>query len=82
VQANGQKIQIATCNNGNFYTSQAVTFPITVRASQCPSDTSMRAAVQTGQGGFNSCHSSAATRNTGCSGDPTAHAVTGSGSCQ
>ena len=59
VQPNGQKIQLATYANGNFYTSQAVTFPLTVRASQCPSDTPMVSQVQTGQGGCNSCHSSA-----------------------
>ena len=57
VQGNGQTLRVATCANGNFYTSQAVTYPLTVRASQCPSDAPMVSTVQAG--GCNSCHGSA-----------------------
>ena len=57
VQGNGQTIQIATCTNGNFYISQAVVFPLTVRASQCPANAPMVSTVQAG--GCNSCHGSA-----------------------
>ena len=56
--ANGQKIAIVTQLNGNFYTSQAVAFPVTVNASSCPNIQKMTAQVAQGQGGWNrvGCH--------------------------
>lgn len=33
--ATGQKFDMVTQANGNFYTSNAVTFPVTVYASEC-----------------------------------------------
>jgi hypothetical protein len=58
VDANGQKLDLVTASNGNFYTQSAVAFPISVRASRCPSDQHM--ASKPTQGGCNasSCHNS------------------------
>ncbi|MCA9678317.1 MAG: hypothetical protein H6708_09450 [Kofleriaceae bacterium] len=38
--ANGTELKLPTSNNGNFFTSTALTLPITVAASKCP-DTRM-----------------------------------------
>jgi hypothetical protein len=56
--AKGQVIRIVTSKNGNFYTSQAVSFPLTVRASACPSDQPMIATVQNGNCNTSGCHAS------------------------
>jgi hypothetical protein len=60
--ANGQKIAIVSQLNGNFYTSQAVAFPVTVNASSCPNIQKMSAQVAQGQGGCNrtGCHTGGA----------------------
>jgi hypothetical protein len=57
--ADGNVLQLATATNGNFYTDQAVSFPITVRASKCPSDAPMADPI-TGSGSCNQsgCHTS------------------------
>jgi hypothetical protein len=34
--ANGTEVKIITADNGNFYTGQAITFPVTAKASLCP----------------------------------------------
>jgi hypothetical protein len=54
--ANNQKIDIYSQQNGNFYTSAAVTFPLTVLATSCPDIQHMTAQVVAGGGGCNSCH--------------------------
>jgi hypothetical protein len=41
VDARGQELKLVTDVQGNFYTTSAVTFPITVNASACPSTKSM-----------------------------------------
>jgi hypothetical protein len=41
----GQKLKIVSQNNGNFYTSNPVTFPLTVNASSCPNIQAMTATV-------------------------------------
>jgi hypothetical protein len=48
--------------NGNFYTSQAIAFPISVYASECPTSTPMTATIATGNGGCNKlgCHATGA----------------------
>jgi hypothetical protein len=58
--ADGNVLQLATASNGNFYTDQAVSFPITVRASKCPSNAPMTDAIS-GSGSCNQsgCHTSA-----------------------
>jgi hypothetical protein len=59
VDAQGQLIRIVTSANGNFYTAQAVTFPLTVRASSCPSNLPMISKVQNGNCNSSGCHASA-----------------------
>ena len=48
--------------NGNFYTSNAITFPVTVTASLCPDVRPMTAQVMAGNGGCNKtgCHQAGA----------------------
>ena len=48
---------VVTANNGNFYTGKVITFPVTVRASQCPADATMPTQPQVGD--CNSCHGTA-----------------------
>jgi hypothetical protein len=45
VDANNKTINIVTQNNGNFYTSTAVAFPVTVLATSCPNIQPMVATV-------------------------------------
>jgi hypothetical protein len=54
----GQSVKIVTAANGNFYSTQALTFPLTVAASACPDTVPMMAQVQQGQGSCNAanCH--------------------------
>jgi hypothetical protein len=56
--ANGAMFDMIAAQNGNFYTSQAIAFPIAVYASSCPTSTPMTAAVASGSGGCNKsgCH--------------------------
>jgi hypothetical protein len=57
VQPNGTKIKLVTATNGNFYTEEPVTFPVTTRASGCPAPARpMIATVATAGGSCNSCH--------------------------
>ena len=55
--AAGQKLTLISALNGNFYTGTAVTYPVTVSASRCPSTVAMSGQVQA-PGGCNGCHSS------------------------
>jgi hypothetical protein len=52
--ANGTEVKIPTANNGNFWTTTKLTFPVTVAASECPNTEAMTAQVQVGD--CNSCH--------------------------
>jgi hypothetical protein len=58
--ANGATFDMVAQQNGNFYTSKSIAFPITVYASSCPTSTPMTAAITTGNGGCNKsgCHAS------------------------
>jgi hypothetical protein len=59
VDGAGKDIKLTTATNGNFFTDQAVTFPITVRASKCPNtDQPMVSTVAASGGSCNSCHAS------------------------
>jgi hypothetical protein len=60
--ASGATFDMVAQQNGNFYTSQAIAFPITVYASQCPASTPMSGSVATGNGGCNKsgCHATGA----------------------
>ena len=54
--AQNREVDIVTQANGNFYTSAAVAFPVTVRASSCPLGTSMVAQVTSGHCNSAGCH--------------------------
>lgn len=60
--ANGAKFDMVAATNGNFYTSQAIVFPISVYASSCPTSSPMTASIASGNGGCNKsgCHASGA----------------------
>ena len=58
VDANNTRIQLSTCDNGNFYTDQQVAFPVTVRSSQCPSNKAMSSPAQNGSCNTSGCHAS------------------------
>lgn len=49
-------IEIVTSANGNFYTTQALQFPVLTMASACPSAVRMTAAVAANGRACNSCH--------------------------
>lgn len=55
--AAGQKLTLISALNGNFYTGTAVTYPVTVSASRCPSTVKMSGQVGA-PGGCNGCHNS------------------------
>ncbi len=56
VDSNNQTIDLVTASNGNFYTRQALAFPVLTMASQCPSAVKMNAAVAASGRGCNGCH--------------------------
>jgi hypothetical protein len=55
--ANGKKVKIVSANNGNFWTTTTLAFPVKVDASLCPSTVPMVATVG-GNGACNNCHNS------------------------
>jgi hypothetical protein len=60
--AQGMTFDMVTQQNGNFYTSNAVTFPVTVIASSCPDVHAMSGSIAAGNGGCNKtgCHAAGA----------------------
>ncbi|HEY5922171.1 MAG TPA: hypothetical protein VIV11_10895 [Kofleriaceae bacterium] len=54
--SNNQTINLLTGANGNFYTQQAIAFPVLVIASACPSAVKMTLAVAASGRACNSCH--------------------------
>jgi hypothetical protein len=56
VDCTGKKLELRTYENGNFYTTQAVGFPLKVRASKCPANAVMDAEVSNGSCNASSCH--------------------------
>ena len=56
VDSAGIVTPLVTAMNGNFYTSQAVTFPLTVRATSCPNEQPMITKVLTTGASCNNCH--------------------------
>jgi len=63
VDAAGKSIDVVSQSNGNFYTSQAIAFPVTVTASLCPSVAPMVTKVTATMDGCNKagCHVAGAT---------------------
>lgn len=56
--ADGTELSLTTSENGNFWTSQALTFPVTTSTSNCPNTHPMLSPVQQSGGDCNSagCH--------------------------
>ena len=55
--AAGKKVKAISASNGNFWTTTALSYPIKVDASLCPSTTPMISTVS-GNGACNNCHNS------------------------
>ncbi len=55
--AAGKTVKIVSANNGNFWTTTPLTFPVKVNASLCPNTLPMNATVG-GNGACNNCHNS------------------------
>lgn len=60
IDATGAEHALVTASNGNFYTSAAITFPVTVSASKCPDTREMTSLV--GSGDCNGCHTANASQ--------------------
>jgi hypothetical protein len=60
VDAAGVELTLVTASNGNFYTQQPLTFPVTVSASKCPDTKAMTG--KPGSGDCNSCHTANASQ--------------------
>lgn len=60
VDANGTEVALHSALNGNFYTTQSLTFPLTVSGSSCPNTQKMFSAVNENGADCNSagCHDS------------------------
>ncbi|MCU1278942.1 MAG: hypothetical protein JWM53_2488 [bacterium] len=58
IDAKGVTAKTVTSSNGNFYSSQPVTPPLTARATGCPNDVAM-VAKATGDCNSSGCHTSA-----------------------
>lgn len=56
--AAGKKVKAISANNGNFWTTTPLSYPLKVDASLCPATTPMVSAVS-GNGACNNCHNSA-----------------------
>jgi len=54
MDSTGTSVEMISTMNGNFYTDQAVTPPLTVAASRCPHHLVMASGATTGE--CNSCH--------------------------
>lgn len=54
--ADGVILDVVSQNNGNFYTSTALTFPVTVSASKCPDTVPMLGSVAQGDCNAGGCH--------------------------
>ncbi len=60
LDAAGKTLDLVSQLNGNFYTSSALMFPVTVVASDCPSVQTMTAPIAAGSGcNSNGCHTAA-----------------------
>ena len=53
---NGQRFDLTSASNGNFYTNQPVVFPLLVKASLCPMDNKMVSLSQSGDCNVGACH--------------------------
>lgn len=58
--ATGATFDLVTHDNGNFWTNQAVTFPVRVAASRCPDTVPMVSAINAGDCNVGGCHAAGA----------------------
>ncbi len=58
IDDDGRTINMITTNNGNFWSTESVAFPVTVRASMCPDTRYMPEPVAASGADCSSCHSS------------------------
>jgi hypothetical protein len=57
--ADGTEVVLVSAANGNFWTTEALTFPLHARASSCPDDRMMGGAIAQGSCNQSGCHDSA-----------------------
>jgi hypothetical protein len=55
----GKEIVLVSAQNGNFWTTDSITFPLHPRASSCPDDRAMSGAAPDGGCNRSGCHDSA-----------------------
>lgn len=55
--ADGKELSLVSASNGNFFTTEPVTLPLSVRASACPDDITMSSPAT--DGSCNTCHTDA-----------------------
>jgi hypothetical protein len=56
IDGDGKRLELATAQNGNFWTSEPVVMPLLVKASQCPWDNPMVSLSQVGNCNQGGCH--------------------------
>ena len=56
IDNSGTKTNIVVDQNGNFYTNNSFTFPVTIYATSCPTVTPMVATISSGACNASSCH--------------------------
>jgi hypothetical protein len=56
IDAGGASIEMVTQSNGNFWTSEPLTFPVHVSATRCPDTTPMVSAVSSADCNAGGCH--------------------------
>ena len=57
--AEGKQIALVSAQNGNFWTEEELSFPLTVLASRCPTERAMGGAVPETGAACNGCHADA-----------------------
>jgi hypothetical protein len=56
IDGDGNRFELPTAENGNFWSAEPMVFPLLLRASQCPLDESMISLSQSGDCNRGGCH--------------------------
>ena len=56
IDGDGNRFELPTAQNGNFWSTEPMVFPLLVRASQCPLDAPMISLSQNGDCNSGGCH--------------------------
>jgi len=56
IDGDGKRVELATAQNGNFWTSEPLATPFLLKASQCPHDNPMISLSQDGDCNRSGCH--------------------------